>query len=49
MEGVYSRAWHMGKGRGFRTCKGGTGKIWRKDECGGEKAREVRNGREKEF
>ena len=49
MEEVYSRAWHMKKGEGFRKCKKGIERIWREDECGGEEARKVRYSREKGF
>ena len=48
MEGIYSRAWYMGKRGGFRKRKRGIGKIWRKDECRNKEAREARySGRKK--
>ena len=41
LEGVYSRAWHLGKKRGFRKCKESGREIWGKNECWSKKTRKV--------
>ena len=49
MKEVHSRAWYVGKGVGFRTCKRGIGGTWEKNECGSIEVREIKYGRGKEL
>ena len=41
LEGIYDRAWHMGKERGLRKYKGSYKEIWGKNECRSKKVRKV--------
>ena len=45
MEGVYSGAWYLEEKGGLEECRGGLGRIWRKDECRSKEARENRHSR----
>ena len=47
IEGVYSRAWLMGKGGGSRKCKRSCGGTQRKNECWSKKVRKIGYSREK--
>jgi len=42
IEGVHSRTQYMGKGGGLRKCKGGCGRVQRKNGCRSKKTREVK-------
>ena len=41
MEGVYSKAWLLGKREGFRKCEKNSGKVWGKVRCKSKKIREI--------